>query len=172
MSGQLDVRNDGVWCRLSAESYDAAVYGSPLLGPVLDTELAMARRLLGKETVLVESGIDSFYRRNPRLCGNLAEARVDLIRRELFVPATGYYSHWFSEEELSSLAGEAGVRNARVVADGIALFLVGDGWTSSASTPDEVGAPVGPDELAYRRPESDGPLSGSGGCQESLDLNR
>jgi SAM-dependent methyltransferase len=45
-----------VWQGLSAAAYDAAVYGSPLLGPVLDAELRVARGLLMPEAMLVEVG--------------------------------------------------------------------------------------------------------------------
>lgn len=240
--GPIDTREDDVWCGLSAASYDAAVGGSPLLRTVRDAELAVARGLITRRSVLVEvgcgtgqfcrhlvgrvgtvvgvdiaegmldvlrrecgdrvlaiegdarrlsavlsgdalyqqlvareadvvtacvmntlgimsaetrstvlhemamtagsdgrvvatvfngdyfeRGIDDFYRRNPRLCGSLDGATIDLATRELIVPATGYYSHWFSEPELWQMADKASVRNVEVRAEGIALLLVGNG---------------------------------------------
>lgn len=230
-----------VWQDLSAAAYDEAVYGSPLLGPVFDAELRVARRLLTPDSVLIEvgcgtgqfcrrlvghagsvvgvdisagmlaelatcaggdvvlvegdacrlaelvaesplvgalierrapvvacvmntlgimegetrrrvleqmaatagpagrvfvvvfdgahfeRGIEDFYRLNPRLCGDLTDATIDLVTHELTVPSTGYYSHWFSVDELLAMADQAGLQNVAVAAEGIGWFLVASG---------------------------------------------
>jgi SAM-dependent methyltransferase len=47
---------DSVWCDLARDVYDTAVYGSHLLRPVLDTEVAIASKIVNCETVLIEVG--------------------------------------------------------------------------------------------------------------------
>lgn len=74
-----------------------------------------------------ERGVEEFYRVNPGLCGDLADASIDLVANELMVPSTGYRSHWFSVAELHLLADQAGLRNATVSVHDIGLFLVANG---------------------------------------------
>lgn len=56
MAWQVELDEGAVWRGLSAAVYDEAVYGSPLLRPVLDAELRVARELLTPSSVLVEPG--------------------------------------------------------------------------------------------------------------------
>jgi SAM-dependent methyltransferase len=80
-----------------------------------------------------EQAVDEFYRTNPELCGLgvdgvLKDSDVSMATKEVCVrdPDTGetlYYSHWFSSDELSQLANEAGIALHHVTPHGIGLFL-------------------------------------------------
>jgi SAM-dependent methyltransferase len=74
-----------------------------------------------------EEGIHRFYGENPGLCGPISLADVSYRTRELRVADTGYYSHWFSVDELQSLARSAGICVSRLILSGVGIFLVGKG---------------------------------------------
>lgn len=56
MADQAEMEETRVWQGISAAAYDEAVYGSPLLRPVLDAELRLARKLSTQSSVLLEVG--------------------------------------------------------------------------------------------------------------------
>jgi SAM-dependent methyltransferase len=74
-----------------------------------------------------ERAVREFYSAAPGLCGPVGVHDISYGTRELRVGETGYYSHWFSVDELRRLAEDAGVRVTRIILSGIGIFLVGHG---------------------------------------------
>lgn len=74
-----------------------------------------------------ECGVQDFYKLNPGLCGILDSGSVDFDSCELFVQNTGYYSHWFKEDELIDLAITSGLTNVELESSGVGLFVRANG---------------------------------------------
>lgn len=61
-----------------------------------------------------ERGVEEFYQHNNQLTGEFSNNDVDLAAHELHVRSSGYYSHWFTTEELDGLARDAGMETITV----------------------------------------------------------
>ncbi|SRR5579883_17675 len=72
-----------------------------------------------------EQGINDFYRMMPECCGEIKNSDINLVTRELHVASSGYYTHWFSKEELIGLVENAGLKNYEIQQAGIAYFVTG-----------------------------------------------
>jgi ubiquinone/menaquinone biosynthesis C-methylase UbiE len=72
-----------------------------------------------------EFGVQEFYRKNPDLCGQVEDGDIDVERAELRVASSGYYSHWFSTDELKQMLVQAGLKNYAITKKGVGIFVRG-----------------------------------------------
>lgn len=72
-----------------------------------------------------EQGVNEFYKTVPHLCGVIEEADINWEACEINVASSGYHSHWFSEDEISKMVREAGLKRYSINKIGIALFVTG-----------------------------------------------
>jgi len=90
------------------------------------------RKLVGSNGVFVlilfdkadfaDRGINEFYRNVPELCGSFDTDSVDFENGELHTD-NGYYSHWFSREEVQNILKELDLEG-KIIKKGIGLFVV------------------------------------------------
>ncbi|OQS06612.1 hypothetical protein THRCLA_01345 [Thraustotheca clavata] len=67
-------------------------------------------------------GVEEYYMKNPLLVGdNVTHEMCDYANSQLYVPSTGYESHWWSEAELRKLIGYGYSVDIKVI--GIGIFL-------------------------------------------------
>ncbi|WP_406631866.1 class I SAM-dependent methyltransferase [Amycolatopsis sp. WGS_07] len=71
------------------------------------------------------AAVESFYSANPDLCGTVGDGDYDLAAGDLRVESTGYYSHWFDEDELSNDLTTAGFGDFAIERHGVGLFAFG-----------------------------------------------
>ncbi|SEF38501.1 Methyltransferase domain-containing protein [Amycolatopsis pretoriensis] len=67
--------------------------------------------------------VREFYAAHPELCGVIEPGDVDSAKAELHVRSTGYFSHWFSEAELSELVTSTGLKRIHISTEGPGLHL-------------------------------------------------
>jgi SAM-dependent methyltransferase len=69
--------------------------------------------------------VTDYYVPNPQMCGTLTMSDVDLVRHELRIASSGYFTHWFEVDELRDLLSNAGARDVTIVTRGSATIGVG-----------------------------------------------
>eukprot|EP00501_MAST-03F_sp_TOSAG23-6_P000824 GSMAST32.ASY1.ANO1.854.1 assembled CDS len=70
-------------------------------------------------------GVEEFYKKNPRLCGEILDEYCDFEGANLFVPSTKYSSHWWSESELRNLFRDySDSLSIRIQTSGIGIFII------------------------------------------------
>ncbi|OQR87825.1 hypothetical protein ACHHYP_07986 [Achlya hypogyna] len=69
-------------------------------------------------------GVEEYYMQNPLLVGDqVTHAMCDYAKAQLYVPSSGYESHWWSEAELRAFVSTAKGYNVDVHTAGIGIFL-------------------------------------------------
>lgn len=70
-------------------------------------------------------GLDEFYRKVPALCGPIQDSDINYHNHELRVNATGYFTHWFSEDEVRGFVENAGLKDYEIIRHGVGLMVLG-----------------------------------------------
>jgi SAM-dependent methyltransferase len=71
-------------------------------------------------------GVNEFYKTVPHLCGTVEDSDITWETAEINVASSGYYAHWFTEDELSKMVQNAGLKDYSIRRVGVALFVIGN----------------------------------------------
>eukprot|EP00941_MAST-03F_sp_MAST-3F-sp1_P004690 g4690.t1 len=70
------------------------------------------------------TGVEMFYKKNPKLCGTVKDEHCDFENANLFVPSTKYSSHWWRANELNALFAPHKNVKVEIRTSGIGIFAI------------------------------------------------